>query len=138
MIQLKKLKNMKLIWVNGTFDVMHVGHIRLLEFAKSLGDYLIVGLDTDDRIKELKGQGRPVNSLASRIEFMRSIKWVDEVVNFDSDGVLSALVKSVRPVAIVVGEEYKNKKVIGSEWADEVIYFNRVGDYSTTKIINNK
>lgn len=129
---------MKLIWVNGTFDVMHVGHIRLLEFAKSLGDYLIVGLDTDDRIKELKGQGRPVNSLASRIEFMRSIKWVDEVVNFDSDGVLSALVKSVRPVAIVVGEEYKNKKVIGSEWADEVIYFNRVGDYSTTKIINNK
>ena len=129
---------MKLIWVNGTFDVMHVGHIRLLEFAKSLGDYLIVGLDTDDRIKELNGQGRPVNSLASRIEFMRSIKWVDEVVNFDSDGVLSALVKSVRPVAIVVGEEYKNKKVIGSEWADEVIYFNRVGDYSTTKIINNK
>lgn len=129
---------MKLIWVNGTFDVMHVGHIRLLEFAKSLGDYLIVGLDTDDRIKELKGQDRPVNSLASRIEFMRSIKWVDEVVNFDSDGVLSALVKSVRPVAIVVGEEYKNKKVIGSEWADEVIYFNRVGDYSTTKIINNK
>ena len=129
---------MKLIWVNGTFDVMHVGHIRLLEFAKSLGDYLIVGLDTDDRIKELKGQGRPVNSLASRIEFMRSIKGVDEVVNFDSDGVLSALVKSVRPVAIVVGEEYKNKKVIGSEWADEVIYFNRVGDYSTTKIINNK
>lgn len=129
---------MKLIWVNGTFDVMHVGHIRLLEFAKSLGDYLIVGLDTDDRIKELKGQDRPVNSLASRIEFMRSIKWVDEVVNFDSDGVLSALVKSVRPAAMVVGAEYKNKNVIGSEWADEVIYFNRVGDYSTTKIINNK
>ena len=129
---------MKLIWVNGTFDVMHVGHIRLLEFAKSLGDYLIVGLDTDDRIKERKGQDRPVNSLASRIEFMRSIKWVDEVVNFDSDGVLSALVKSVRPAAMVVGTEYKNKRVIGSEWVDEVIYFNRVGDYSTTKIINKK
>jgi D-beta-D-heptose 7-phosphate kinase/D-beta-D-heptose 1-phosphate adenosyltransferase len=129
---------MKLIWVNGTFDVMHVGHVRLLEFAKSLGDFLIVGLDTDDRIKELKGQDRPVNSLASRIEFMRSIKWVDEVVNFDSDAVLSALVKSVRPFAMVVGEEYKNKKVIGSEWANEVIYFNRVGDYSTTKIINKK
>jgi len=129
---------MKLIWVNGTFDVMHVGHIRLLEFAKSLGDFLIVGLDTDDRIKELKGQDRPVNSLASRIEFMRSIKWVDEVVNFDSDEVLSSLVKSVRPTVMVVGEEYKNKKVIGSEWADEVIYFSRVGDYSTTRIINNK
>lgn len=129
---------MKLIWVNGTFDVMHVGHIRLLEFAKSLGDFLIVGLDTDDRIKEQKGQDRPVNSLASRIEFMQSIKWVDEVVNFDSDDVLSALVKSVRPMAIVVGEEYKNKKVIGSEWASEVIYFNRVEDYSTTKIINKK
>jgi len=129
---------MKLIWVNGTFDVMHVGHVRLLEFAKSLGDFLIVGLDTDDRIKELKGQDRPVNSLASRIEFMRSIKWVDEVVNFDSDAVLSALVKSVRPAVMVVGEEYQNKKVIGSEWANEVIYFNRVGDYSTTKIINKK
>ena len=129
---------MKLIWVNGTFDVMHVGHVRLLEFAKSLGDFLIVGLDTDDRIKELKGQDRPVNSLASRIEFMRSIKWVDEVVNFDSDAVLSALVKSVRPAVMVVGEEYRNKEVIGSEWANEVIYFNRVGDYSTTKIINKK
>jgi D-beta-D-heptose 7-phosphate kinase/D-beta-D-heptose 1-phosphate adenosyltransferase len=129
---------MKLIWVNGTFDVMHVGHVRLLEFAKSLGDFLIVGLDTDDRIKELKGQDRPVNSLTSRIEFMRSIKWVDEVVNFDSDAVLSALVKSVRPAVMVVGEEYQNKKVIGSEWANEVIYFNRVGDYSTTKIINKK
>lgn len=129
---------MKLIWVNGTFDVMHVGHIRLLEFAKSLGDFLIVGLDTDDRIKERKGQDRPVNSLASRIEFMQSIKWVDEVVNFDSDNVLAALVKSVRPFAMVVGEEYKNKKVIGSEWANEVIYFNRVGDYSTTEIINKK
>lgn len=129
---------MKRIWVNGTFDVMHVGHIRLLEFAKSLGDFLIVGLDTDDRIKEQKGRDRPVNSLASRIEFMQSIKWVDEVVNFDSDDVLSALVKSVRPMAMVVGEEYKNKKVIGSEWASEVIYFNRVEDYSTTKIINKK
>jgi D-beta-D-heptose 7-phosphate kinase/D-beta-D-heptose 1-phosphate adenosyltransferase len=126
------------MWVNGTFDVMHVGHVRLLEFAKSLGDFLIVGLDTDDRIKELKGQDRPVNSLASRIEFMRSIKWVDEVVNFDSDAVLSALVKSVRPAVMVVGEEYRNKEVIGSEWANEVIYFNRVGDYSTTKIINKK
>jgi D-beta-D-heptose 7-phosphate kinase/D-beta-D-heptose 1-phosphate adenosyltransferase len=129
---------MKLIWVNGTFDVMHVGHIRLLEFAKSLGYFLIVGLDTDDRIKELKGQDRPVNSLKDRIEFMRSIRYVDEVVNFDSDEVLTSLIKSVRPAAIVVGEEYKNKKVIGSEWADEVIYFNRIGDYSTTKIINKK
>jgi D-beta-D-heptose 7-phosphate kinase/D-beta-D-heptose 1-phosphate adenosyltransferase len=129
---------MKLIWVNGTFDVMHVGHIRLLEFAKSLGDFLIVGLDTDDRIKELKGQDRPVNFLKDRIEFMRSIRCVDEVVNFDSDEVLASLIKSVRPAAMVVGEEYKNKKVIGSEWADEVIYFSRIGDYSTTKIINKK
>lgn len=129
---------MKRIWVNGTFDVMHVGHIKLLEFAKSLGDFLIVGLDTDDRIKKLKGQDRPVNQLKDRIEFMRSIKWVDEVVNFDSDEVLSLLIKAVRPDVIVVGEEYQNKKVIGSEWAKEVIYFKRVGDYSTTKIINKK
>ena len=129
---------MKRVWVNGTFDVMHIGHIKLLEFAKSLGDFLIVGLDTDDRIKQLKGNDRPVNQLIDRIEFMRSIKWVDEVVNFDSDEVLSRLIKSVRPDVMVVGEEYQNKRVIGSEWANEVVYFERVGDHSTTRIINKK
>ena len=80
------------VWVNGTFDVMHVGHIKLLEYANSLG-IVRVGLDTDERIKENKGFNRPINSLQDRIDFMESIKYVDSVVSFGSD---EELEKSIR------------------------------------------
>ena len=66
----------KVVWVNGTFDVMHIGHIKLLEFAKSLGDTLVVGIDDDSRVSELKGPDRPVNSLKDRMEFMSALKVV--------------------------------------------------------------
>ena len=75
---------MKKIWVNGTFDVMHIGHIKLLEHASSLG-IVRVGLDTDDRIQQKKGPNRPVNTLQDRIDFMKSIKYVDSVVSFSSN-----------------------------------------------------
>jgi cytidyltransferase-like protein len=77
------LSKMK-IWVNGTFDVMHIGHIKLLEHASSLG-IVRVGLDTDERIKEKKGLKRPINTLQDRIDFMKSIKYVDSVVSFSSN-----------------------------------------------------
>ena len=75
----------RVIWVNGTFDVMHVGHIKLLEYAKSLGDYLVVGIDRDERVKEKKGESRPINPCELRMVFLKSISYVDKVVSFGSD-----------------------------------------------------
>lgn len=125
---------MKKVWVNGTFDVLHIGHIKLLEYATSLGQ-LRVGIDTDNRVKELKGTNRPFNSVVDRMTMLLALKSVDDVKVFDSEQELVKLVREWNPDYMVVGSDYEDKKVIGSEWAKEVIFFNRIGDYSTTKII---
>ena len=78
---------MKRIWVNGTFDVLHIGHIKLIQHAASLG-LVRIGIDTDERVKEKKGMGRPFNTLKDRIEFISAIKGVESVVSFGSDNEL--------------------------------------------------
>jgi D-beta-D-heptose 7-phosphate kinase/D-beta-D-heptose 1-phosphate adenosyltransferase len=126
---------MKIVWVNGTFDVMHMGHIKLLEFAKSLGDVLVVGIDRDHRVRELKGSPRPINNCQYRIDFLKSIKYVDSVVTFGTDDELIEHIKSFKPAVMVVGSDYLGKRVIGSEWAGEVKYFDRFSNLSTSKIL---
>ena len=125
----------KVVWVNGTFDVMHMGHIKLLEFAKSLGDVLVVGIDRDHRVTELKGSPRPINNCQYRIDFLKSIKYVDLVVTFGTDNELIEHIKSFKPAVMVVGSDYLDKRVIGSEWVEEVKYFDRFEDLSTSKIL---
>ena len=124
----------RIIWTNGCFDVLHVGHIRMLEFAKSLGDKLVVGIDSDERVKKSKGMGRPVNTQEDRIEMLRSIKFIDDVVVFDSDYSLTEEISKSGASVIVVGSEYRDRGVIGSHLA-EVVYFDRIGEFSTTGII---
>jgi len=123
---------MKKIWVNGCFDVLHIGHIRMLKYASSLGDILTVGIDSDIRVRELKGPDRPINNESIREEFLRSLSCVDEVVIFGTDEELRGHIKNHD--LIVVGREYEKKGVIGSDVCD-VEYFDRIGDYSTSKII---
>lgn len=125
----------KTVWVNGCFDVLHVGHTRMLEYAKSLGDFLVVGIDSDSRVKELKGNSRPINNQNDRAEILRSLRFVDRVVVFDSDKSLIESISRSGATLIVVGEEYRNKGVIGSEVA-EVSYFKRIEGYSSTSIID--
>lgn len=125
------------IWVNGTFDVMHIGHVKLLEYAKSLGDYLVVGVDRDERVREKKGETRPINSCEMRMLFLKSLRCVDKVVSFDSDDSLREWIKIFKPEAMVVGVEYQDREVIGSEFAKSVVFFDKFGDYSTTKILSN-
>jgi len=125
------------VFVNGTFDVLHKGHLELLNYAKSLGDYLVVGIDTDERVREKKGSTRPVNSLEDRALMLINLKAVDEVRYFSSDDELENMVKSVKPDIMIVGSDWKDKSVIGSYYAAKLIFFDRIDGYSSTKIIQS-
>ena len=128
---------MKKIFVNGTFDVLHRGHLELLNYAKSLGDYLVVGIDTDDRVKEKKGPTRPVNSDQERSFMLMNLKSVDEVRFFSTDKELEDLIKYVKPDIMVVGSDWKDKSVIGSYYSAELQFFDRIDGYSSTRIIQS-
>ena len=129
---------MKVIWVNGCFDVLHRGHIELFKYAKSLGDKLVVGIDTDSRVRKAKGNSRPFNNLQDRVCMLDSIKYIDEIISFDSDEELESQVEHYSPDIMVVGSDWYGKKVIGQQHSKEVKYFSRIGDYSTTSILEKK
>jgi D-beta-D-heptose 7-phosphate kinase/D-beta-D-heptose 1-phosphate adenosyltransferase len=122
------------VWVNGAFDILHIGHIKLLKYAAAMG-YLRVGIDTDERIKELKGPTRPFNNFNIRKELLQSLRFVDDVIGFGSEQELIDSIKTYAPDVMVVGSDYKNKRVIGAEHAKQVVYFDRIADISTTKIL---
>jgi rfaE bifunctional protein nucleotidyltransferase chain/domain len=130
------LSKMK-IWVNGTFDVMHIGHIKLLEHANSLG-IVRVGLDTDERIKEKKGLNRPVNTLQDRIDFMESIKYVDSVVSFGSNEELEKRIEEWGADVMVIGDDYKYHEIIGSQLVERISFFDKIENKSTTKILKHE
>lgn len=125
---------MKKIWVNGTFDVLHVGHIRLLNYAAGLG-VLKVGLDSDQRVKKLKGMNRPINCLANRMEMIESLKSVSHVCSFNSDSELENLIKEWKPDYMIIGNDYLNKNVIGRQFTKELIFFEKIPNQSTTIIL---
>ena len=126
----------KITWVNGCFDVLHVGHIKLFKKAWELGNPVVVGIDGDERIRQAKGNDRPINSLPNRIEFLKSIKYIKEVIPFHSDEDLNAIIKRFSPEYFVIGEEYKDKKIIGKEWVENIVYVPRYGGVSSSSIIN--
>ena len=124
------------IWVNGCFDIIHRGHIELFKFAKSLGNYLIVGTDTDRKIRELKGPNRPINNQEDRIVILQAIKYIDLVVIFDTDYEIAQHIHKYNIDIIVTSTDHNNHYVPGSEYAKRgVVFFNRINRISTTKII---
>lgn len=125
---------MKKVWVNGTFDVLHIGHLKLIEYAKSFGT-LMVGIDSDNRVKELKGENRPFNNVEDRKFFLQSLKFVDDVVVFGSNQELIDCIKKYQPDYMVIGDDYRNKIIYGSEYVKELIYYEKIPNYSTTKIL---
>ena len=126
------------IWVNGCFDVLHRGHFELFNFAKSLGNKLIVGLDSDEKISNDKGQDRPYNKLDDRVYALESLKAIDKVMVFDSKNHLEDLVEITKPDILVVGSDWKGKEIVGGEYAKKIVYFDRIGNYSTTNILESK
>lgn len=123
------------IFVNGTFDLIHPGHLDLLYYAKSLGDHLRVAIDGDQRVHQLKGENRPIQNQWVRKRIMESLKPVDEVFIFDSDSELEHLIAQYAPMVMVVGSDYTHKPVIGSAHAQHIQFFPRDVRYSTTQII---
>jgi D-beta-D-heptose 7-phosphate kinase/D-beta-D-heptose 1-phosphate adenosyltransferase len=121
------------IWTNGCFDILHIGHLELFKYAKSLGHTLVVGIDGDSRVKELKGSSRPINNQLFRQTLLESIKYIDRVVVFDTDKELKDHIKNLLIDTIVVGDDYKNKTVIGSEHAN-VIFFPKIPNLSSSFI----
>jgi rfaE bifunctional protein nucleotidyltransferase chain/domain len=128
-------KEVKISFVNGCFDVLHPGHIELLKFARSLGDYLIVAIDSDEKVAQMKGPERPIFSQYDRALMLKSIRYVDVVHVFDTRQELEELLYSISPDIMVVGSDWKGKEVVGSQYAKSVRFFDRLGDYSTTQTV---
>tara|TARA_R110002124_G_scaffold199513_1_gene366335 strand:- start:163 stop:549 length:387 start_codon:yes stop_codon:yes gene_type:complete len=123
---------MKTIFTNGCFDVLHRGHFELLKFCHSLGK-VVVGINTDESVKRLKGEERPFFSEQDRKFMLESCKYVDEVLLFEEDTPYD-LIKKVKPDIIVKGGDYKSAEVVGSDLA-EVVIFNFIDGYSTSNTL---
>ena len=125
------------VWVNGCFDVLHRGHYELFNYAKSLGDKLAVGIDSDEKVSIDKGPDRPYNNINDRVYALQSLKAVNEVYVFNSRKELEDLIENYQPDCLVVGSDWKDKDVVGGHFAKKIVYFNRIEGYSTTNILTN-
>ncbi|WP_419768444.1 D-glycero-beta-D-manno-heptose-7-phosphate kinase [Arcobacter sp.] len=127
-------QNKKIIFTNGCFDILHKGHVSYLNNAKSLGDILIVGLNSDDSVKRLKGENRPINNHDDRAYILSALECVDYVVIFDEDTPYE-LIERVKPDILVKGADYEGKEVVGSDIAKETVLIDFVEGKSTTSTI---
>lgn len=126
---------MRKVFVNGTFDLLHKGHLEMLLFAREQGDYLTVAIDSDRRVKELKGDTRPINNENERMFMLRCLKPVDNVVIFDTDDELVNLIS--QQDVMVKGSDYRDKSIVGKDVCKELIFFELINGYSTTKKIQD-
>ena len=137
-IQPSSREKPKIVFTNGCFDLLHIGHLFLLKKAKELGDILIVGVDSDRSVKSLnKKPRRPINDEITRSEILKSIKLVDQVIIFDN---LLDLIKDIKPDILVKGGDYANSKIVGSEfiksYGGKIVIIPYLEGNSTTKLIH--
>ena len=126
---------MSIVWTNGTFDILHPGHIQLFKVAKELGDMVIVGTDTDEKIKKDKGSDRPINDLCYRVAMLEAIKYIDAVHTFDTRSELEGLIQMYNPDILLIGDDWRDGDVVGREYAKEVRFLPRVGGYASSNTI---
>ena len=127
---------MKTIFVNGTFDILHPGHVQLLNYARSLGDSLIVAIDSDRRVRELKGKDRPINSEDDRKFMLENLRSVDAVWFFDTDQELEDICRLYNPI-MVKGSDYRGRAIVGQQYCKEIVFYDRIQPYSTTRTIQD-
>jgi D-beta-D-heptose 7-phosphate kinase/D-beta-D-heptose 1-phosphate adenosyltransferase len=128
---------MTTVFVNGTFDILHPGHIALLNTARTFGDHLIVAIDSDRRVRELKGDDRPVNNVTVRSIMLSNLKAVDIVLVFDTDEELMDILKIYKPDVMLKGSDWLGKPIVGGHLVKRIQYFDRIHDYSTTRTIRS-
>ncbi|MCG2715266.1 MAG: D-glycero-beta-D-manno-heptose 1-phosphate adenylyltransferase [Candidatus Marinimicrobia bacterium] len=128
-------ENKSVVFTNGCFDILHVGHLELLEKAKSFGDVLIVGMNSDSSVKQIKGQDRPILTEQDRARLLAAIEMVDYVVLFDEETPFE-LLRQIKPNILVKGEDYKPDEIIGRDIVDEVKIIPFVRGKSTSSIID--
>jgi len=126
----------KIVWCNGTFDILHPGHMQLFKVARSLGDKVIVATDTDEKIKEDKGEHRPVNDLCYRVAMLEAIKYIDVVLTFGNRQELEGLIQLYTPDILLLGDDWQGGDVVGIEHAKGVRFLPRVGGYASSKTLN--
>lgn len=133
-----KQQNKRVVFTNGCFDILHLGHVDYLEKAKNTGDFLVVGLNTDASVRKLKGPSRPINNEYARARVLASLGFVDLVILFGEDTPL-ALITNLLPDVLVKGNDYTIDTIVGSKEVlsagGEVKTIELVPDYSTTKIV---
>ena len=128
----------KVVFTNGVFDVLHIGHLKLLEFCKKHGDYLIVAIDSDNRVNEIKGKNRPIYREQERKFILESIRYVDEVLIFNSIEDLRKLHKILQPDVVVKGSDWSDEYLRQTDGICEkskILVYERLKDYSTTNTI---
>ena len=129
---------MKKVVVNGCFDMLHYGHVKLLEFAaREIDSFVYVLIDSDLRIKQLKGNDRPISNEVERKFLLESLRFVDRVEIFNSDTELENKIKLYQPDLMIKGSDYKSKPIIGQEYCKEIVFYDRIEPYSTTEKIKN-
>ncbi len=133
--QLWRWEGKTVVFTNGVFDILHSGHVHLLEKAKSLGDVLIVGLNEDDSVRRLgKGPDRPINAFPDRATVLAALSCVDVVIGFPEDTPLE-LIEKLRPDVLVKGGDYKKSGVAGRQYAGKVVIVPFKHGYSTTSLV---
>ena len=134
-----RFQNKKIVFTNGCFDIIHAGHIDYLSKAKDLGDILFIGLNTDDSVRRLKGENRPVNDENARALILVAMQFVDAVVLFDEDTPYE-LIKTVQPDILVKGSDYKPEDIVGADIVlakgGEINTIDFLEGYSTSGIID--
>ena len=124
-----------IVWCNGTFDILHPGHIELFKVARTLGNKVIVATDTDEKIKKDKGDHRPINNLCHRVAMLEAIKYIDVVHTFGSREELEGLIEMYAPDILLLGDDWRDGDIVGWEHAMETRFLPRVGGYASSNTI---
>lgn len=134
-----KKQNKKIVTTNGVFDILHLGHIKYLQEAKKLGDVLIVAINSDDSVKQIKGSERPINNQQSRAEVLAALSFVDYVAIFNETDPVNVL-SEIKPTIHVKGGDYNISQIIEKDIVEKnngkIVLIPEIKGYSTTDLIN--
>ena len=134
-INLIRSQNNKIIFTNGCFDVIHSAHIKLLQYCKKQDGILVVGINSDESVKKLKGCSRPINCIKERCELLQNLNIIDYIIIFDSNNPIGIL-KLLRPNIMVKGGDYTKENILGKEYTDKILIYNYIPELSSTITIN--